>query len=204
MVLSIWTLTLEAEMPKFLVIDTETGGLDASVHSLLSLGGVVWENGVQKAECEVLIREDTFRVTPEAMEVNRIDLVTHAKKAQKPKDAWDRFVTFLWENFYPTSMHPEEKIIPVSHTKFDIDMVKRLHRMVDDKFENYFSHRQIDTASILLSLNTAGRIPDWAVNSTGAFKYFGIEVPIADRHTALGDARATADLFTKLVELIRI
>jgi DNA polymerase III epsilon subunit-like protein len=68
-------------MTKLLVIDTETGGLDASLHSLLELGAVVWKNGTIIAETEIGILENPFVVTATGMAVNRIDLVTHAKTA---------------------------------------------------------------------------------------------------------------------------
>jgi DNA polymerase III epsilon subunit-like protein len=42
-----------------------------------------------------------------------------------------------------------------------------------------------------------------AASSTEAFAYFGIEVPKGKRHTALGDARATAQLLSKLIDVVR-
>jgi DNA polymerase-3 subunit epsilon len=42
---------------RFLVIDTETGGLQPEMHSILSLGAVVWDDGILGEEFEVLIAE---------------------------------------------------------------------------------------------------------------------------------------------------
>jgi DNA polymerase-3 subunit epsilon len=41
------------------------------------------------------------------------------------------------------------------------------------------------------------------LSSDGLFAHFGIEVPPEKRHTALGDAVATAALYLKLVEVAR-
>jgi DNA polymerase III epsilon subunit-like protein len=60
---------------KMLVIDTETGGLDPDVHSLLSIGAAVWSPGTIVDSIEVFISEDTVAVQPDALRKNHVDLV---------------------------------------------------------------------------------------------------------------------------------
>lgn len=186
-------------MNKLLVIDTESGGLDPLVHSILSLAGVVWEDGEITDEYEVLIHEDPFVVTAQAMKVNRIDLVAHAEKAVPPDQALNGFRTFALERF------AGKKVILAGHNLgHDQGFLRRLCRMTDPKaYDELFSHRSLDTASVLRHLHLAGKVPDTALSSTGGFEHFNIVVPEAERHTALGDARATARLLTRTVELIR-
>ena len=66
-----------------------------------------------------------------------------------------------------------------------------------------FGHRLVDTHSLAAGLRDAGRLPVADLSSTALFAHFGIEVPEEKRHTALGDALATFDLYWKLVELAR-
>ena len=68
--------------------------------------------------------------------------------------------------------------------------------------EPRFSHRTVDTHSLAAGLRDAGRLPLENLSSTALFAHFGIEVPEARRHTALGDALATYDLYWKLVGLM--
>jgi DNA polymerase III epsilon subunit-like protein len=52
-------------------------------------------------------------------------------------------------------------------------------------------------------LTIAGILQLEGASSSAAFEYFGIGFLDHARHSALGDAKATALLFTKLVDLVR-
>lgn len=189
-------------MAKLLVIDTETGGLDPFTHSILSLAGVVWEDGIIKDECEVFIEEEPLVVTSQAMAVNRIDLAVHAKRAQSPQKALSAFRGFVRGCFLEPSIGGA--IVLVGHNVgLDIGFLKRLCRLGGIEFESLFSHRSLDTASILRFLFLLGRVPESATSSTGGFELFHIKVPDELRHTALGDARATAELLTCTLKLMQ-
>jgi len=62
------------------------------------------------------------------------------------------------------------------------------------------SHRSVDTHSLLKLLSWMGRIPEAACSSDGALAHFGVVVPVPERHTALGDARATVKLARAIYE----
>jgi DNA polymerase III epsilon subunit-like protein len=189
-------------MSKLLVLDTETGGVDPDRHSLLSIGAVVWEDGRQCAEIEILVAEPELIVTARAMEINRIDLVTHARAAKAPADALAKLLRFV-EAQFPQALASGERVVLAGHNVgFDVGFLKRLFRMTGADFEAVFSHRVLDTASILRFLSLANLVPEAAAASSEAFQYFDISIPAADRHTALGDARATAELLTRLVDLV--
>lgn len=67
---------------KIVFLDTETGGLDPSVNSLLSIGLVIWEDGKIKTKNEFFVKENEYNVTSKAIEVNRIDLKELKKKGE--------------------------------------------------------------------------------------------------------------------------
>jgi DNA polymerase-3 subunit epsilon len=189
-------------MTKLLVIDTETGGLDPERHSILSLAAVVWEDGNPKGEIEILIAEPDLSVTAQALEVNRIDLVGHCRRAVAPSGAVMRLEAFLNVHFQQ-ELAAGGQIVLVGHNiNFDLGFLRRLYRLAGAEFPSLFSHRVLDTASILRFLSLVGRLPATAVASSGAFAHLGVSVPEEMRHTALGDARGTADMLTRLVELV--
>ncbi len=181
---------------KLLFIDTETGGLDPGRHSLLSVAMVIWENREIIDSNEVLINDGILSVTREALSVNRIDIEEHKKRALPSPQAIEKILVFIGEHF-----KREEKITLAGHNvHFDVSFLKIFFTHNNKDFSDLFSHRIIDTSSILYYLYLAGQIKQRAVSSDEAFDLFNIRVE--GRHTALGDAVATAELFTMLLDMI--
>lgn len=181
---------------KILFIDTETGGLDPTTNSLLSVAFVVWENGEFLLSKEVLINDGILNVSPQALEINKINIAKHSKNALKSEFAVLEIESFLNENF-----NNDEKIILCGHNIiFDINFFKAFWTKNGRNYNQRFSHRYIDTASLLFYLSIANKIPSELTSSDKAFDYFKISVN--KRHSALGDVIATAELFNKLVHII--
>jgi len=142
-----------------------------------------------------LIKEENLRASREALLVNNIDIDKHLIDAHESSHALELFIEFLTENFAK-----DEKITLVGHNiGFDIGFLKALFKKHNRKFDQYFSHRSVDTASILFFLYLSGRIKNKVISSDAAFKEFAISVP--SRHSALGDCLATAELFNRLLKL---
>lgn len=184
-------------MTKLLVLDTETGGLTAGQHSLLSIGAVVWEDGRIKDTSEILVAEQTYTVTSEALTVNKIDLANHHAYGLAPAEAVRVLFDFVRINF------ENRPAVVVGHNvSFDLGFIKHLWTRTgrSNEFSNSFSHRTLDTAGILRFLAIAGKVPPEAASLDSAIKHFELENP--SRHTALGDALVTAKLLTRLVKLI--
>ena len=184
----------------FLFLDTETGGLDPRSHSLLSLGLVVGDGPRIVNSLEILVKHEPYVVSGGGMKVNRIDLVRHSESALAPGVAMTVLDVFLDQHF----PHRCQPIILAGHNVgFDQAFLKVFLEGRGQAMEPRFSHRVVDTHSIAAALRDAGRLPMGDLSSTGLFAHFGIVVPEAKRHTALGDALATFELYWKLTELMR-
>ena len=180
---------------KILFIDTETGGLDPSKNSLLSIALVVWQEFEITFAKEILVNDGVLNATSRALEINGIDLAEHRKKALWAKDVITEFDGFLSQHF-----DEGEKITLGGHNiNFDVNFLKHFLTQHNYNWGQRFSHRYVDTATILYYLYLSGKLKQKTLSSQEAFDLFGIQVE--GRHSALGDGVATARLFTTLLKI---
>lgn len=190
-------------MTRLLVIDTETGGTNPFVHSILSLAAVVWEDGEVRDVLELLVDEgDELTVDDEAMQINKIDLNVIHREGWPPTEAVARLEKFLDAHFRSLSVVPSKVHVVGHNVGFDVAFMKRLYTHAGADYDATFSHRVLDTASVIAFLSLADKLPLRGAGSSAAFEYFKILVPEGSRHTAGGDAVATALLLTRLLELV--
>lgn len=179
-------------MTKLLFIDTETGGLDPSKHSLLSIALGVWEAGEITASLELQLVHPEYNVTNKAMEINNIDL-------RQPREGHNKGEAyFAIESFLMAHMDTDEKPTLVGqNVGFDIGFLKEAFG--PRAYGKLFSHRAIDTASIIRFLQTSGQLDMVGASLEAAIHYYELPVQKKDRHTALGDVYATALLYNQLL-----
>lgn len=182
---------------RLLFIDTETGGIDPNKHSLLSIGLVVWESSKKIIDStEILIKHNEYVVTSTARCINKFDELAHERCAVEPKESISMMLNFC------SSYFDKDLLIPLAghNTQFDVSFLKVFLKTKNRSYNELFSHRIIDTYTLIRSLYYAGKIEKDISSSAQAFSYFGIAVE--GRHTAQGDALATAELYNKLLELL--
>ena len=184
-------------MNRYLVFDTETGGLDSQSHSLLTLGLVACEGAQVLETLELKVRHEPYVVSAGGLKVNRINLVTHHESALEHASVSERVMDFCERHF------GSEPLTLVGHNvSFDFEFMKRFLSLNGIDIESRFHHRTVDTHSIAKALREKGKLPQMRLSSDELFRHFAIHVPADQRHTALGDALATHTLYLKLVELI--
>lgn len=184
-------------MNRILFIDTETGGINPNKHSLLSAGIVVWdqEEGVLY-ENEFYFYSENYVVTNTAQKINHFNLEEHNKKAIDVKLFFSEIDELKKQFFSEYS----DISLGGHNTQFDVRFIRKLYEDNNRSFEKTFSHRIIDTYSILKFLCDSGKLDMDYISSAKAFEKFGIVVD--GRHTALGDAKATAKLYEKMIALV--
>lgn len=178
-----------------LFLDTETGGLNPNVNSLLQVGLVAYIDGEIKDIKEFSIKEDTYNITAFALKFNGLDLYKDIYECGITKDeAIKEIISFNQKNF-------QELPILVGHNpSIDKYMIRELFNKCNLDMDKHISHRMIDTMSLIWELHIAGKLPIEACSSNGGFEYFNIKVE--KRHHALDDSLATVELFKQLIKLI--
>lgn len=183
-------------MPRpLLVVDTETTGQDPFAHEVLSVGLVALDSS-DSVELHVELPAgagwtdfgyDNFRRFED-------DWRSGARPALEVVRSIESFIRHVFGGV---------KINLVGHNMaFDRFFLAKLAYRAGVESIAGVSHRTVDTFSLLMALHLSGRIPIDATTSSGAFEYFGISVPEKVRHTALGDAIATKQLFLRVLQMM--
>ena len=177
---------------RFVVFDTETTGLDLAKNRLLSIAGVAM-NGAEVA------LDDTFDVMVAQTDVGGADaavvhgLISKDLVGGLPADeAAARFLAFAGDS-----------ILVAHHAAFDVRMLQKA--IAPYRGAKVWSPT-VDTAQLARRVEVGPMPTNEAHGADDRESYrldslvrrYGIEVP--DRHTAAGDALATALLFQRLLK----
>ena len=181
---------------RLMFIDTETGGINPQKHSLLSVGIVIWDREEGELySAEYFLKSDTYHVTKTAQQINHFAIESHGLNALDAAEVISHVCELKKVFFF------DYPVIPLAghNTQFDVQFIKKMFEDCNRSYEKVFSHRIVDTYSILKFLSDCGVVCGDVSSSAKAFRMFDIQVN--GRHTALGDARATMQLYECLLRL---
>lgn len=200
---------------KLFVFDTETGGLDPSVHSILTLGGVVWEDGEVRDSIEITVAEPHITVDPEAMCVNKLNPDQIKATGLSPLDAVRRLEDFLRPHW---PQRDRTRVNLAGHNvAFDYGFLQRLYRLAEQemlknglppslklawatRMDRMFSYRLLDTQGVAFFLELLGRDHFPGGRSLKSLcTHYG--VTNRAEHSALADAEATAQVLNNLIRV---
>lgn len=176
------------EETRFVVLDTETTGLDYENDRILCIGALVLQNGTISVQdsFEVYIEQDHYDKS-----TAQIHGILKAFVIQRPseREALEQFIAFLGDS-----------IIIAHHTVFDVTMInKALERNRLPELTN----KRLDTAILykktLIKSHLFERKDHYTLDDL-ADKF---DISKKDRHTALGDAYITAIAFLKIVKKLK-
>jgi DNA polymerase III epsilon subunit-like protein len=181
---------------QYLVIDTETGGLEENC-SLLSLGLVLCDNDLNTVESQHMKFKpdnDLYIVTAQGLGVNKIDIVQHDTEAVTYKLG----ATNLYSHLYRWSDGGKNKLIIVGK-QVDGD-IKRVCKYIlnPNTWNNFCSCMVIDINAIFLLLQHNRVYPsDMNGSLDELLTYYQFPDPI-HLHDALFDAKATLFVFREM------
>jgi DNA polymerase III alpha subunit (gram-positive type) len=182
--------------PKYLAMDCETGGLDATKNPVLTaFFGVIGEDYGLIDELYLFIRPDEqfSEISKEAMAVNKIDIQKHIEdpRTVSRQDAGKLLLDFLKKN---------KKLKPLGHNvDFDIGMVTAQLISPADWNKNVH-YGKIDTKMIADFLKEVGWLPPEIGRLESLVKHFAI--PQLGAHEARNDTLMAVEAYRNLVEMV--
>ena len=173
-------------MKRYFLFDCETGGLDETSTSLLTMYAKVLDSKLQELGTLDLRIEPTdgrYHLDIEAMKINKINILEHDKVAVTQQEASKQLRDFLFRHCPPT----DDKLIPTGHN-INLD-VRFASRLLPD-WKIFCSHRWLDTSAIGQFFQLVGKIPDTNSGSLAQLcQYFGIDS--SKNHDAKADVEMT-------------
>lgn len=177
----------------YVAFDSETGGLNAKTTSLLSLGFVFIKDGEIVNQLEFTLKHDIYKVTAEALKVNKINIPGHDVMGIPVSKAIDDFKDAVKKAF------GSEKPTVIGHNVgFDLGFVHEQF-MPKEEWEKYVSYRNVDTAGIARFLMAAGVLNIKKNGLSNILEHYNHGSESSEgRHTALWDAINTWKAYSSM------
>lgn len=187
---------MESKGAKYIAFDTETSGLNSLRNNLLSVCFVILDknlNEINKINYDIKHKE--YIVSPDALKVNKIDLIKHNNTKWTIESANKNLIKIL-EN-----CNLEFRLVPIGHNlQFDINFIKNSGLLSEKKYSKYISCNGIDTITTLQYLKLIGDFKyDQSLSLTSLKDYFNININ-GDLHNAETDILITIEILRKLKE----
>jgi oligoribonuclease (3'-5' exoribonuclease) len=188
----------------FIWFDTETGGTNPKVHTLLTAYFAICDKDLNLIDDLYLQLKPSdlskLNLSPKAMEINQINIEEHLKDPETITYSEGRVKLkhFLVKNKIKGK---RKSYMPAGHNvAFDKDMVWE-QLMPQDEFEEEVHYRTIDTSSICSFLKDVGILPEELGNLSSLVEYF--DIPIHDAHNAKGDITMNIELYRRIRSLMK-
>jgi len=184
---------------KLIAFDLESGGGSSEFSLLTGCFKILRPNSDLKLIVEdrlyLTIKHDIYKIHPEAMEVNGLNLKEIEANGVSVSKAGELLFKFIKKN------GSEEKLIPLGHAiTNDIRMVNA-QILKENNWNQFVSFKYLDTQVLAMTLQYKGKIPaDLSLKLKSLCEYF--KLTGFNYHTAEGDTDATISLYEEEVRLI--
>jgi hypothetical protein len=185
-------MQMKSDLTNLLAIDVESSGPSPIRNQLLAVSLVPIASPIRPCTVYVYHPLKSIQwgdIAKGYFEKYRADWEQQAVKPEKAHEAIVNYCNGFSANSLTLVGH---------NAGFDYQFLMQLPLAANKKNFEKLSYRTIDTHSLLYGLFLAGEIDADALTSQGAFSHFSVSPPEHLRHTSLGDAIATAQLFLKL------
>ena len=187
---------------KFIVIDTETTGLNPFRNQIISLGASVYDDNTQKEPkpiskfCENIIMDSRFEIEPTALKINRLRISEDSPTLNEERVVIRNFVNYVLEQ-------GKIDFLMGFNVQFDLRFLEQAFRRSRINFNNFLPYKVVDPFVLCHTLIDTGHLPNLKYTTLKAFcSHFRIEVAPEESHTVLGDIHNTYLVYQEMKNLL--
>lgn len=184
--------------------DTETGGLNPRIHSLLTAYFAVCDENLKIIdELDLQLKPEDLsklNVTKEAMDINKINLEEHLAdpKTIPYTEGAKQLTEFLTRNKIKGK---KKSFMPCGHNiQFDKEMVWE-QMMSQEDWEKTVHYRTLDTSIVCAFLKDLGYFPADLGSLESIVEY--LELPKGEVHNARGDVLMNIEVYRAILTLLK-
>jgi len=183
-------------MNKYLVIDTETGGLSSEKNPILQVAAQIYYDDKLISEFNEKMKPEEWQtLDPIALEVNG-NTVEDIKRFPEHKEVFKRFTQ--WMDNHIDKYNREDKYYQVGYNihSFDAPFLRAWFHLNDHKYYgSYFYNPPVDVMLVAMFACIGQRQNIHNFKLVTVCKSLGIKVEDAKLHDAMYDTEITAELF---------
>jgi hypothetical protein len=190
-----------------LFIDTETGGIPQGV-SVLTVSSSYYKLDtpnltlLDELNLNCKPNNNLYVIDPEALMVNKIDLVDHRINSLPYVSAEKKILEFLYK-LYESNGRKKLNLCG-QNIGFDLGHLFSSGLLKEESFYKYVDRRIIDVVTLSKTAQLLGLIPENQSLSLGKLaEYFRIDTKADQLHTAQYDNFIAAQVFAYLIELLK-
>lgn len=184
----------------YIAFDTETTGIDNNCQ-LLSASFIILDKSFEIIDSlDLNIKYSSYVVFPEALETNKINLISHHKHPNTLNINMANTLLIKFLNCYKQKY----RYIPIGHNiSFDTNAIINNKLLTKESYSHYISCNPIDTLVISQFYKTINLIPTHcSLSLTSLCKNFNIALDNSLIHSSNYDTLLTIQLFKTLQNLI--
>lgn len=182
---------MEVLQNKYIAFDCETSGI-SETSNLLTISFVILDKDlIQKDSLNISLKQTSgYNIYPEALQINRIDIIKHHQSSTDLQTSRKILLDFLNKN------KGTYNLIPIGHNiTFDIRFIKSSGLLTDREYGNFISCNPIDTLVVAQFLKMCGKLNQkQSLSLINLCNHFKLDSCKNSEHTSEYDIKMTIKL----------
>lgn len=187
---------------KYLILDTETGGLIPNKHSLLEVCLMAWDSDDNEPSDynRFYIKHRDYCVSPEALRINGLNLLTVDNQGIDPYEASELIINFIRNNFDGK----DKFMILGKNPSFDRSFLSyHLYKHGNHSIHEIIPYRSVDITSLAAMMVELGKYPhDRSMSLSSVASYYNLSNDL-NAHNAYDDCLMSIRVYKHILKQLK-